>query len=97
MVAAEARIAENGYDPATVLAAALEGLAEGWAEEKRPLCPSCARRRVNPGGSLCTFCVEQAELQLAHKRKWWDAHGVEAKQRQREKRDRGDRAESDVG
>jgi hypothetical protein len=95
LVAAEARIAEHGYDPATVLACALEGLAEGWAEDKRPLCPSCTRRRVNAAGSLCTFCVEQAELQLHHKRKWWDAHGVEAKLRQRE-RTRGDHAESDA-
>lgn len=73
-------------DSAVVLRGALELLAEEHANEKRVLCPGCGHRRVNPGGDLCTPCDEQTKLQLSHKRKWWDANGAAAKERQRAKR-----------
>lgn len=73
---AEARIAEQGYDPATVLAAALIRLGEEWAAEEKGLCPECGRRRVNKGRSACTFCEEARELDLRWKRRWWSEHGT---------------------
>jgi len=72
-------------DNAAVIRSALALMAEHHAEDKRPMCPKCVQRRVNPGGNVCTPCHEQDVLQLAHKRKWWDANGVEAKQRVRDK------------
>lgn len=66
--------ADPGDDLATIRAA-YAFLAERHAEERRPICPSCGKRRVNQGASLCTWCVEQHELQLHHKRVWWDKHG----------------------
>jgi len=67
-------------DPSkAIVRSAMQRLAERQAEEDRPLCPSCTKRRVNRGASLCTPCQEQHELQLAHKRKWWNAHGTERK------------------
>jgi hypothetical protein len=74
---AEARIEADGYDPATVLAAALEALAESWADDVRPVCGGCGRRRVNSRGSLCQWCTEQHERDLHSKMKWWEANGSE--------------------
>lgn len=55
---------------------ALELLALAQAEDERPLCPGCGRRRVNRGGSgLCTYCEQQQDLQLTHKREWWTKTG----------------------
>lgn len=60
---------------AAVIRGALELLAEQHAEDQRPLCPSCVKRRVNRSGSLCTWCEQNAEAQLLHKRNWWERKG----------------------
>jgi excisionase family DNA binding protein len=82
----EALIDRQSSDDAAVIRDALVHLAERHAEDKRPICPGCTKRRVNPGGSFCTWCVEQQELQLHHKLTWWSKHGTEAKQRQRDRK-----------
>jgi hypothetical protein len=69
-------IAEQTHDDVAVIRGALMMLSEAHAEEDRELCPSCTKRRVNRGHSLCTRCEEQHELQLAHKRKWWNEKGT---------------------
>jgi excisionase family DNA binding protein len=68
-------VASTAWTDPAVIVAAMTLIAEEQAEEQRPLCPKCGRRRVNRGGSLCTWCVEQHEVQLLHKRNWWDEHG----------------------
>lgn len=75
--AAQARITIDGYDPAAVLGAALEYMAETWAEEERPLCSTCGRRRVGRGRSECLWCEQNREAMLLHKRRWWNSHGNE--------------------
>lgn len=60
-----------------VVTQALAFLAERQAEEERPLCPSCARRRVNRGNDVCTVCKQQAEDERHYKRNWWDEHGAQ--------------------
>jgi len=77
-------IAEQTHDDVAVIRGALQMLSEAHAEEDRQLCPSCTKRRVNRGHSMCTRCEEQHELQLAHKRKWWDKHGAERRAAQRQ-------------
>jgi hypothetical protein len=71
---------------AVVIRSALVLLAEHQAEDKRPSCKKCGVRRVRPGSELCTPCHEAEDLQLAHKRKWWDDNGVDAKARVRAKK-----------
>lgn len=75
LAAAEERIAAHGYDAATVVAAALEALAEQWAEDDRPLCPNCGQRRIAKGASLCTWCHQSHEAELLHKLNWWRKNG----------------------
>jgi excisionase family DNA binding protein len=65
-----------------IVAGALALLEEQRAEDERPLCPACGRRRVNRGRSVCTQCEEAAERQRAHKMKWWVEKG-DAQRRQR--------------
>jgi excisionase family DNA binding protein len=79
----DAFIADRVDDDAVIIAAALTGIAERQAEEQRPLCPSCGKRRVNRGASMCMWCEQQRDQQLEHKRRWWDAHGVERKHERR--------------
>ena len=82
--ALDAYIADLDYDEAAVLKATVERIAERQAEEQRPLCPSCGKRRVNRGASMCLWCEQQHEAQLEHKRKWWNAHGQENRRARRE-------------
>lgn len=77
-------VVSRTHDDATIIRGALALLSETHAEEDRPLCPSCTKRRVNRGHSMCTRCEEQHELQLSHKRKWWDAHGADRRKAQRQ-------------
>jgi excisionase family DNA binding protein len=60
---------------AVTIIAALGYMAEQAAEEQRSLCPACGKRRVNRGASMCTWCEQNREVQLLHKRNWWDQHG----------------------
>jgi excisionase family DNA binding protein len=76
-------VTENTNDDAEVFRDAFAFLAERQAEEDRPLCPSCTKRRVNRGANRCIRCQEQYELQLSHKRKWWTAHGSERRAAER--------------
>jgi len=86
---AEQRIREDGYDAPTVLAAALEYLAESWVDDTRPMCPCCGRRRVNAAGSLCTWCTERHQLEVHHKLVWWHRVGSQERTQQR-RAERGD-------
>jgi hypothetical protein len=95
VAAAEARIASDGYDAPTVLAAALECLAEAWVDDTRPLCPGCGRRRVNAAASLCTFCVEQHELKVHHKLNWWRTNAERLNAERNEARRQADRVDVD--
>lgn len=70
-------VAGDGEDPAFIIACALERLAEEWADDERGLCSRCGRRRVARGHTFCTWCDQQFEAQLEHKRRWWDNHGNE--------------------
>lgn len=65
----------HGYDPATVLGAALLYLAISWAEDERPLCPDCGRHHVPRGGAVCAFCRDTYEAKLLAKRRWWEREG----------------------
>ena len=71
-------------DDAATIRAAMALLAEAHAEDQRPLCPSCAKRRVNRSASLCTWCEQNAETQLLHKRNWWDKTGSKQRVERRE-------------
>jgi excisionase family DNA binding protein len=69
---------------AETIRTAFQFLAERHAEEQRPLCPSCGKRRVNRGASQCTWCQQNHETQLLHKRRWWDANGNTWRDQRRE-------------
>jgi excisionase family DNA binding protein len=68
---------EFTHDDREVIWGAMQMLAEQHAEDDRETCERCSKRRVNRGHDWCTRCEEQAELQRAHKLKWWHAHGAE--------------------
>ena len=80
---AEKRIAGGGGDPPTVLAAALESLAEYWADDARPLCRECNLRRVTDGKDLCGWCRDRQERLRAHKRATWHRHSQEYRENAR--------------
>ncbi len=82
---AERRIAASPTrnDPATVLAMALEMLAEEWAADQRPLCPVCGKRRVDRNLDRCPWCRESEDAQLLYKRQWWRRAGGAEAQRER--------------
>lgn len=69
---AQARLEADGYDQGVVVEGALLGLAEAWADDERPLCPSCAHRRVPTGKDLCDICRERREAVVREKRTWWN-------------------------
>lgn len=69
---------------AEIIRQALQSIAEHHADEQRPLCPDCGRRRVNRGQSICTYCQQNREAQLEHKRRWWEAHGNDNRARRRQ-------------
>lgn len=71
----DALLAGQINSDATTIVAALTLMAEAHAEEERPLCPSCAKRRVSRGVGICTYCQQNQEAQLQHKRNWWDKTG----------------------
>ncbi len=71
------RVTNDGYDEPTVLAMALERMAEAWAQDARPLCPECGQRRMSRGKSVCPACAEQRQDLLAKRLRWWNAHGAE--------------------
>lgn len=90
---AEARrhLAETGHDPATILAAALQRLAEQWADNSHPLCRECNIRRVaRGGGTMCAWCLQSAEAQRLYKRAWWDKAGNDWRQQWRAQAEAGD-------
>lgn len=77
-------LSRHATTDAEVVRGALELLAEQHAEEERPLCPSCAKRRVSRGLGICTYCQQNADAQLQHKRNWWDKTGSSRRAAQRQ-------------
>ena len=83
----------SGRSREDVVAAALQFMAERNAEEERALCPRCTKRRVNRGGSFCTFCEQERETQLLHKRNWYEANADSFNESKRAKRKESNDAE----
>lgn len=71
---------------------ALARLAQ--SEAATPICRRCGLRDATPGGDYCQRCRRDQQTEaddarqrrLESKRRWWDAHGTEAKARQRAKK-----------
>lgn len=59
-------------------------LAEAWADDGRAICPECGKRRCNRGHSVCTECEWAHQIQLEHKRRWWNAYGQANRTAERE-------------
>ena len=76
----------SGKSRDDIVEAAFQFMAERQAEEERALCPRCTRRRVNRSGSFCTFCEQERETQLLHKRNWYEANAAEFNAGKRAKR-----------
>ena len=76
--------AGEGVDHDEVVDQALALLAEQRAEDERPLCPGCGRRRVNRGRDLCGPCEDTADRQREHKLKWWNEKGADRRAQARE-------------
>jgi predicted DNA-binding transcriptional regulator AlpA len=76
----------SGRSRDDIVEAAFQFMAERQAEEERALCPRCTRRRVNRSGSFCTFCEQERETQLLHKRNWYQANATDFNEAKRAKR-----------
>ena len=68
---------DSFLDDEVVARGAMQQLAEMHAEEERPMCPDCGRRRMSKDASFCTVCLERRERQREHKRNWWNKHGAD--------------------
>ena len=76
----------SGRSREDIVEAAFQFMAERQAEEERALCPRCTRRRVNRSGSFCTFCEQEHETQLLHKRAWYEKNADAFNESKRAKR-----------
>lgn len=85
---AETAIARDGYDPATVIGAALEYLAEKWADDDRELCPICLKRRMGYRQVTCVICADALASANYSKIKWWRANGDDYRRQRREEQRR---------
>lgn len=73
---------------------AVQLMAEQQAQETRPLCPECGKRRVNRQGSHCKHCTQQREDDLMDKLAWYQKQGrandiANGRQHQRQETDDG--------
>lgn len=59
-------------DDEAILRTALRGIAEAAAEDERPMCTGCGRRRSSRNGGPCSYCADAEEIDRMHKRDWWN-------------------------
>ena len=81
----ETLINRHLHDDRHIQRLAIQRMAETQAEETRPLCPDCGKRRVNRNASICTYCIQRRDLQLMHKRNYWTKKGSADRKAQKQK------------